>query len=1094
MEKINLEIDHCFGQSYSKEVIIYADSLNFKKQRTFFGSLKDIHDNVKDISLEISSIPEYLSIENNSLLSVAFQLQNQSGNTIANLPITQYRNPYVINLNHEAILDCEDLGIESSEIEFKLKFNVHDKITIQEFVLKINLTKAKPNPVIKFIPRENGIVFSRNDVLIGNYSIINNCPYRYAEMACVALELKYSETFKEEYVHFGVIKNEIIETNPYFDSPAGIMEAGETIPSVLKVNQNSTQEVSIRQIVAQNEVLIPVYLDMSALQNPIIDEREEYFITSVSNLISGQKNIIKDSVKIIRDTTTTKLKVTCNLLPVDNKSDNKYGKFKWQEHPYGHPSQRFNGKTQIINIVIDNEAKNEGISSLAGVHIRKIELLLDYDKSEILPITGKDIFHIDDFQTEEYFIPNKEGSPISIGCKLFHGEIKDLPDNISTIHATIKFEYYEDLLGNGSQEPIYEIFDSNINIDLEKDAGPNWLCVDFGTSATVAVYGDGTVNGTNILDLDSRNETLLLSAPTRYQKPRFEEGTPFLSSNIMLREQGILHNSDSSNSVIHLAPSEPLFNAGRYHLPYLKALVGYKDMPNIDKYSTYKYKETSEGSIIPFESNPIDIDMLFKSTYHILFQDYIVPVLKQNNNDIINKIVLTIPNTYTPKHIDYIREIVSKEINSLRNDYIWFVSESDAIAYYYLKNWQAFNVDRDQNNEDKAENVLVYDMGAGTLDLTFFSINKEENGDKTVKILAKLGVNKAGNYIDYILAKALVETHPQLFSTDILNPSDANARRLAANLKHFVKKRLKPELYENDIITFSNWNGNSVENQTGETITFEDEEIDVSLIRSYHLIDEYISECTELLYEKFASVNNFSSESNKIDTLLMTGRSIQFADIRSKLRDTIDHWNGDQHCQEVSIEGNELKTIVSQGALYYAALYGNEGSSIRLENRNIYASYGVVFTDINGKICYQPLLNPDTKPIGESTHQTAQGNGMKIYCYDTDIYSAEEFKKGRIHVDMSNTIVAYLVQSYTPNTAEDVANKKFDYVTIMSEFSPNSAVSNPSEKKKFPLRIVVNERNEMVFSYGQMTGEESSPVRIDVEKNETFHQSMWPFV
>lgn len=57
----------------------------------------------------------------------------------------------------------------------------------------------------------------------------------------------------------------------------------------------------------------------------------------------------------------------------------------------------------------------------------------------------------------------------------------------------------------------------------------------------------------------------------------------------------------------------------------------------------------------------------------------------------LNKVVLTYPNTYTPTHLGILRDIAYKTFPYLRDGYLKFVSESDAVAAYYLANWSKFN-------------------------------------------------------------------------------------------------------------------------------------------------------------------------------------------------------------------------------------------------------------------------------------------------------------------------------------------------------------------------------------------------------------------
>lgn len=614
------------------------------------------------------------------------------------------------------------------------------------------------------------------------------------------------------------------------------------------------------------------------------------------------------------------------------------------------------------------------------------------------------------------------------------------------------------------------------------------MCVDYGTSATVAVFGDGTDNNFQLLELNNRNKEIIEERETeRFRTPRFESGEYFLSSNIMLQSNTPSIDADSyDKSLVYLSPSEPRFHATGFRLPYMKALVGYKNLPNGENYSQFKYKiHKTDKKNVSFEDVPLEVENIFKSTYRSLFQDYITKCIPKGKD--VNKIVLTVPNTYTPHHIEYLRKTVKAEIPSLREDYIWFVSESDSIAYYYLKNWEQFNKDRKESYDSKKEYVLVYDMGAGTLDLTYLSIEHSDSGDKKVSMLSKLGLNKAGNYLDYVLAEVLVDIYPKKFPKAILSHSDDDTmQNLLGKLKFFIKNELKPNLFELDSITFSAWNGQTIMGQD-----FENEEIDLTLVRSNKIITNFIDECTDNLFERFAKIGGLIPDESPIDTLIMTGRSVQFGNIKNRLKHKIDTWNDDKHCVSLEINGDKLKTVVSQGALYYAALYGKRTSSVVLYNKNIYAKYGVLYEDRKNRWTYQPLIDSDTKSTRRSVTKTGQQNGIQIYTYDTDRFSADETTND-IWLDMRNTVEAYLVQCYSPDPAKDYEDeeRRNDYISIMAAFNPESVCQ---DKRNVHVRLVIDENNEMTFFAGDMEFEASAPIKIDVETNNTFKHSMWPY-
>lgn len=1077
-------IIHSFGLNtgYSE---LDSSSIDFPVKRNILGQKKMIDVPVQFFKIESIACSPYLEIDKSNILKIKFLGGvGKEGADIRNFHLTTYNNPYQILINHNAILDCVDLEQSNANVSFKVSFSINGEIISKEYSVTISLAKAKPNCVVEFAP-QNDIKYKHDNILAGNLYIENTCEYRYAELAAVSLNLKYPLEFADDIVSLGQIK-EITESDPYYEN-SGLREEKEEPISVLKISRQSNQQLELKKITAQNRISIPVYLDLDRLINPEDEYRDEKFVLVVKNILNDvTEDPIDCHVRIHRDFTRTRLFVTCNKLNIDNNSRNSYGHFNWIHHQTG-KKERFGGVMRIVNINIGNEATNKGLSEDSAVIVKNIKLYPLYHEQEIL--SNAEFLDEESIEDEIYVLKNGVNSHISYSCRLLHKNITDILNNLSKIVFNIEFDYIEDEKGNyGVEDMVWSHFKAESIVELEKDPGSEWLCVDYGTSATVAVFGDGTDNNFQLLELNNRNKEIIEERESeRFRTPRFESGEYFLSSNIMLQSNIPSIDADSyEKSLVYLSPSEPRFHATGFRLPYMKALVGYKNLPNGDNYSQFKYKiHESDKKAVSFEEVPLEVEKIFKSTYRSLFQDYITKCIPKGKE--VNKIVLTVPNTYTPHHIEYLRKIVKAEIPSLREDYVWFVSESDSIAYYYLKNWGQFNKDRSESYDSKIEHVLVYDMGAGTLDLTYLSIEHSDSGDKKVSMLSKLGLNKAGNYLDYVLAEVLVDIYPEKFPKAFLSHSDDDTmQNLLGKLKFFIKNELKPNLFKMDSITFSAWNGQTIMGQD-----FENEEIDLTLVRSNKIITDFIDECTDKLFERFAKIGGLIPDESPIDTLIMTGRSIQFGNIKNRLKHKIDTWNDDMHCVSLEINGDKLKTVVSQGALYYAALYGKRTSSVVLNNKNIYAKYGVLYEDRKNRWTYQPLIDSETKSTRRSVTKTGQQNGMQIYTYDTDRFSADETTND-ICLDMRNTVEAYLVQCYSPDPAKDFEDeeRRNDYISIMAAFNPESVCQ---DKRNVHVRLVIDENNEMTFTAGDMEFEASAPIKIDVETNNTFKHSMWPY-
>ena len=1083
--EIKITKAHSFGLNVGHEEID-TKSIDFPVRRNLLGQKQLIDVYVESFSVSPVKVSSELVVDAPNLIIIKFVGGvAKEGTEIKGFHLTAYNNPYQILLNHDAILDCEDLDTENATIEFNVELKVNSEIISRHYILTLNLIKAKPTCQVTFVPKEH-LKYCHDNVPVGHFEITNDCQYRYAELAALSLSLKYPQQFFEDIISFG-LSSEITEEEPYFDNP-GLREIGESPVSILKVTYPSTRNVELKRLIAKNKVCIPVYLDLERLENPIEDIRYEKFFVVTKNILNDVADAPQECViPLHRDITRTSLFVSCNGINVDNKSNEEYGHFNWIKHQTG-KKERFAGSQQIFELKIGNEATNPGLSPDSAVIIRDIKIVPFYNDSEI--ISSKDFLSTREIEDDFVVLKNKVGSFLTYTCKLIHKNVTDIPNNYAKIKLSIDFDYIEDEEGLYDEEQlVWTHFHAVASVDLEKDPGSEWLCVDYGTSASVAVFGDGTDHNFTLLTLNSRNKEIIEERETdRFRTPRFENGDCFLSSNIMLQSNTPSLDAETyERSLIYLSPSEPRFHSDfGFRLPYMKALAGYKSLPNSEKYSQFTYKiHESDLNVVTFEEEPLEVDKIFKATYRSLFKDYITQCIPSGKE--INKIVLSVPNTYTPYHIEFIRNIVKAEIPSLRSDYIWFVSESDSIAYYYLRNWGEFNESREDEYEGKTEHVLVYDMGAGTLDVTYLTIEHLATGDKKVSMSSKMGLNKAGNYLDFVLASTLVDLYPTKFNEAMLNPSsDPTKQNLLGKLKFFIKNDLKPKLFTQDTMIFSAWNGQSIMG-----VDFEDEELDLRLIRSSQRVQDFVAECTNQLFDRFMQISNLNMDESPIDTLIMTGRSIQFGNIKQQLQQKVNSWNDDTHCKTLEIHGDQLKTIVSQGALYYAALYGKRTSSVILNNRNIYAGYGVLYIDRKNKWHYQPLLDSRTKSTNKTVSRTGQLNGMQIFTYDTDRYSADETVKD-ITLDMRNTIEGYLVQCYSTNPAQDYMDeeRRNDYISIMVPFNPESVCDDP---RKVHVRLEVNEKNEMIFTTGNMTFETSAPVKIDMETNNTFKHSMWPY-
>lgn len=1088
------EISKYFGQK-SQEQILDVRTLSIEKQYNFFRQERELSIVYDKLWITIDEKPSSISL-NGDLFLIYFTGSNNNlkGTTLKNIRLTNYENSYQVLISPDAISDCYDLNLS----EFVVKYTIHgvkksgDKENKISDSVRIRIHKVAPKLRTTFeFDKSNQLIYTNSDrVLLGQLCVSNTTDIRYAETLDTIIKLRYNDAFNSDIATWGE-PFEINESNPYYKVDPGLRH--KDLQSVL-LRSIEADELSLKNITAGNIIRVPIYLDMHRIGNPTIRPLEASIGLSIKNEVSSIREDLTIPFTIKQDPQQTQLLVNVNGKDVLNDEELHLGLFKWIEFKAGTQS-RFKGGSDIVQLQIGNAASSIGTCPEAAVIVSnfKMKFLHDSETAESIVAALSKTESESFIEESEIVLHNAPDSNIKISYELLHDRVSGMQENRVSINAQFDFDYYEDLNGTflTSKTPMKH-FTGYLNFEVENDPGSDWLCVDYGTSASVAAFGDGSERNTMVLDLDARLLELLQNVDYRMRSPRFEEGTPFLSSNVIFRNLGVLNTNQYNKRLLWLSPSEPQFQGNGMMLPYMKALVGYRHLPNLSSYSSLMYKINPNDKEVNMSTDELPVERIFKATYISLFNDFVLPSIVKRNKR-ANKLVLTVPNTYTPRHMDYIRRIVEETLPEIRKEYIWFVSESDAIACYYINKWHQLNMQRREEEKlqlkNSSEHILAFDMGAGTLDITYFSIKPGDDECQNLEIIAKIGLNKAGNYLDYILARALVETHPD-FPQSILSPSDVTLQMLAGKLKHFIKSNLKPTLFSEDELLFNDWNG-----QRLNDISFDAIRIDLNKIRNHHLVMEYVNEVTHELLDNFFEINGFEEGETPIDTIVFAGRAVQFGErglsIEENVMQAVHRWNGGSSCYKLRLQGDILKTIVSEGALYFATIYSDSASIVKINNRNLYASYGVVYTRADGKTAYCELLNPKTKPTKSPNLEDNSTNGVYIYQYDTNRYNAHNTNE--IRLDMRGGSVAYFVQTYSNDTAKDWDEGRRDLITEMFPFNTRQTVSSPSELRNVPVRIVVNAEGEMLFYAGMIHDEATAPLRIDVTDSKSFIESMWPY-
>lgn len=510
----------------------------------------------------------------------------------------------------------------------------------------------------------------------------------------------------------------------------------------------------------------------------------------------------------------------------------------------------------------------------------------------------------------------------------------------------------------------------NLRMMLRMRPDDNWLSIDFGTSAIVARYQNRLLNLK-----DNKIKLYRLAYPSDKNKQKVTEPANLINSSICFNRASTaiytpadkLATDTFKNLQLHLSPSAGTFDVSA-QLPCLKLLMGYKSISDIFDSGTLKqfnmYKPDGSDACL------MEISNIFELVYRQLFNLYISNLKIEK----INRLILSVPNTYTPIQVSWLRRIARHVFTEAYPEHLDTISESDAVAYYYAANRENF---KGHNPDLEKESVLIYDMGAGTLDITYLTITRSQD-KTTVDVKGKSGTAMAGNYIDYVLAQAFVElcaergaiTGPSLNNLrSLLDINDTNPDvRTRSALREFMRNIVKPaissanntnldikELKEDGKNIFQILSEFGIRNTYGQT---DAKPITIGDLAFHPCFTDCLKAVTSDLLSDFAKRHNINLQSD-VDTIIFSGRSSLMTQIRQMVKETLHpgarYANlGTKSLEEElkEITDNEaaiLKNIVSEGTIAYANLTHQQGhQEFELKRKTFYATYGVIIQGENG--------------------------------------------------------------------------------------------------------------------------------------------------
>ena len=553
------------------------------------------------------------------------------------------------------------------------------------------------------------------------------------------------------------------------------------------------------------------------------------------------------------------------------------------------------------------------------------------------------------------------------------------------------FDYFIDTTGNSDLKAAhFEHVDRRVVFKLSIEPRSEWLGVDFGTSAVVALYGNGMDEQgmpvdciQNLKKIKQNGLNSVYTKQTEGRKRTITDEDVFINSKIVLGDD--YPNGLEVTDFSKYKQGNILFSPGdeftyKNLLPSLKSMMGYEKIqrPNGGKAS-------------------VKVDDIYAQAYGQLFKLYLNHVSQGQR---IEKLVMTYPNTFSTEHVKQLKKLAQQNLPSLREGYVVPVSESDAVAYRYLMCFPSY-LRRMGNNAggDLFRNVLIYDMGAGTLDITYIN-NEVKNEQRIVDIKGKFGLSKAGNYFDYVLAEIVVDICNDNKFTDVngngfkdylLNKDNRIGVDIetASKLKNYVKDKLKPLLadIESDAQAIQTmmpqW-----DNLGGD---YSLETVAMSKVFQHKKFKQFINEISEEVIE--ICDNLFPCKLNQVHAVVFSGRMTSIKAIKNAVMIAVRK-KASGVCSidiaEMEAEGDGLqlrKTAVVKGAFDYVN-YIKDGNRIVLSPpKPFYANYCVV------------------------VKQLTRDRGVE-YDVSNIVHNLTPGYRSEKDIDLTNVSALYLVQTY----------------------------------------------------------------------------------
>ncbi len=569
---------------------------------------------------------------------------------------------------------------------------------------------------------------------------------------------------------------------------------------------------------------------------------------------------------------------------------------------------------------------------------------------------------------------------------------------------TRQFEYlcvlpFKCRTAQGGDEDAFD-FEVRVRFKVERWAGNHVLSIDYGTSAVVTAFAESEnlvdsrdrPRGFSEATLDLQRKYLDVLAKRKEEQdakddiesekkiPNLETGFPFIPSQVVWRPG----KQVGTPEFVFLPPTlERLMKEPQRAIYFVKGLLlrGDENVPDLgvkDKEQLRWQDELNEE-----RSGSPPVDAVLRSVYRNLVSGYVRPLLNEDGAEAhLDRVVFAHPNAFSAGHCERLTRILREAFGDrLRFE---LLSESNAVAMYCA--YQTGRFLPRAIRQSPVQHLLVYDIGAGTLDLTYTRLTWENEDPyrlKRVEVLFRYGVPIAGNHLDQalarvldrkvrILAQRLEHEMVNLSYTGIVDPEDSNEEIYRARMIH-VKLALhqaKKDLTEHaalhpdrdftiqvplsgspslsmGVLSVELRDAGEALRKMGITTDGRKEDLKIGIplrareVFSSPEVEQWLSKVTDDAIGNFAGALEKLGLEPKIDTLILSGRTSQFPPLEKRLLDAIE---GKLGLSKSSINLPRLSPVESKDAVALGCLnFSLRGADVEFVDRNVWATYGIIY-------------------------------------------------------------------------------------------------------------------------------------------------------